>query len=313
MSLISDTTFVLDKLGLDKNNQTILLFAKNAARNIYKDLWRSGNYRATKQTLVINNAEKTIRLPHYVAAIIASSYDNRQMFRISEAEDVMTFAPEAFDTDKVVTGVDTYMSLSPDVGVYVAPGGGTITVQSSSESDDGVVSVHGTKDGEDVVEEITLSGMSQVSSIGSYDEIYTLSKPETTGTITVKDSSGNTIQTLLPHENSRNHKRIQLVNEPDDTTKKLIMLVKMHPVGYLYDNDSPMIDGSQSFIRKSLEAEMLEYDEQYDKANNAERKSGDRLSIILNEETNINETNVRATVEPNVFGYNYNTNFRRPF
>ena len=290
--------FVLTKLGLDKNNAEIVAHAKSAIKQIHDNIWNAKDWLATMNTLVIANAEEIERLPHYVQSVLAASYNNAQQFRIREQQDVLLLNPEVFDTTSASTGTIGYMEYSPTVGVLVSPNGGTISVASSNAGDNGVISVVGVKNGEDAVEEITLNGTSYQSSVNSYDEIYTLSKPETTGTVTVKDSIGTTIQTLLAHETARIHKRVKLYEAPTEATKTLVLLVKMNPVGFINDSDSPMLNNIDGILKKALEAEMLEFDEQYDKAVAADKKANNLFAVKLDNENNSQERNITISMEP---------------
>jgi len=298
--------FVLDKLGLDKGNSIITAHADTAIKQIHDDIWNAKDWLATINTVIIPNAEEVERLPHYIRNVLAASYDNAKYFRIKEQQDIILSNPEVFDSSVEQNGTTNYMEVSPTVGVLVSPNATQITVESSSASDTSVVAVVGVLNGEDVVEEITLAGTSPQSSVSAFDEIYTLSKIATTGKLTAKRGDGTVIQTLLPHETSRTHKRIRLVAAPADNTKTLVLLVKMNPVGFVNDNDAPMLNGIDGAIKKGLEAEMLEYDEQYDKASVANKGATAILNLKVEEENNSQERNITISMEPVTFsGHRY--------
>lgn len=305
--------FVLTKLGLDKENNTIVDHAHKAAYQIYCQIWDSYPFNTTKKTVVISSAEKVTRLPHYIQEILAASYDNTSQFRINEQEQVLTLNPESFDSTSSRSGVHECMRLSPDVGVYISPNSGQISVNSTSGSDSSIISIVGVFNGEDVVEEITLNGVVPVSSVNSYDEIYTASKAKTAGTVYIKDSIGTTIQTLLPHEHSRTHQRIQLVDAPQTNDKALVLLVKMRPIGYVNDNDSPMLDGIDGAIKKALEAEMLEFDEQYEKARSALSSANSMFSSKITLEEKQQQRNFEVNVVPEILTTGYTSRNKRFF
>lgn len=159
-----------------------------------------------------------------------------------------------------VDPVVTELSGSPDEFLFMGEtpfkqnlsSASTITIVSNSGSDSGAsyqVVLKGEQSGGNLVAEILeLTGTSPVTSTTSFTQLVGLTKSQNfNGTITVTDSSANTLLTLLPWEMGRTYRQIYLLDNP--VGGEVIEYKFYHqPLVLVNDYDIPDIPGPYSQV-----------------------------------------------------------------
>lgn len=92
-----------------------------------------------------------------------------------------------------------------------------IAFVSSSSADTGVVRVRGIVSGVEVVESVTLTGVTAANTTNSFTSLISITKDATTGTITAtSNSAAVTNISLLPSETDKEQWKVRLHKVPDD-------------------------------------------------------------------------------------------------
>lgn len=154
----------------------------------------------------------------------------------------------------------------PPVACSQLPVPGFLTITSNSTNDNGIgFRISGDLNGAEFIETVTLGGTISVNTAFQYDTPYVNSKSLTTGIVTVKDSAGNVINTLMPYENERKYPRIQAVSFP--TVATVFTVLFKRKVDPLVDpNDTPRLRNIDNALVAYGMADMYEYMRQNQKA-----------------------------------------------
>jgi hypothetical protein len=203
-----------------------------------------------------------------------------------------------FETDPTIferSGTPLLYSELPPVAVASLPAAvGQFMLASDSASDTAVqVRVQGDLNGAEQRETVTLAGTTPVATINSYDTPYIISKQPSVGTVTVKDSSGNVIQTLFSDEHQRRQARIRLHDIPSTNPTSLLVLAKRKPKPLLNDLDTPTIRNIENALLSYTLADMLELLRQYSKAAAKAQEAAAFLAEARDMEANQGQRSIR--------------------
>lgn len=187
--MIEDACFKAGLCEFQNVPSSLYAWALTALNRLYQQAWNAYPFRDEKMVLVsvavAANATE-IALPAELEAIRALSTSDEVISPLNEII-VSTYAPDYFD-DTGTTPAQ-YMML-PDGPVTSQPGTGgrKLSARSDSASDVGfTVRIWGTIGGVKSYNDITLNGLTGVATSGLFTEILGISKPVTTGRITILD------------------------------------------------------------------------------------------------------------------------------
>lgn len=179
------------------------------------------------------------------------------------------------------------------VSVPISTSGDTVQVKSSSSSDTSnpIVRVRGFIDSARLIEDfedITISSSSPTTFVAgttTFYEITHVSKSaNTTGFITITNSSSVTLETLAPKENVARHKIMKLGKIPD-SINSMRLLFKKTVSELSDDNDYPFVE-SDKFLIFSAAASAFRQDKENQRALDFTNQADKALAIILNNQNN---------------------------
>lgn len=244
--------------------------AKEFVKRRYKSLYDKYPWLDAHDTFQFRTTTNEIILPDWCERIVQVREDNAEDARnlqMVARQTVMVLAPGALDGD----GERVAYSQLPSVATHTHPGGNQLTVQSSSTADTAqTVRVRGRHNGLRIEETIQLAGTTPVTSTYYYDEITGLSKPATTGSLTIDNTAATPaqLQVLLPHETERRHIRMQLHYDyaTGADEEVITVLCKRRCVELRHDNDTPQISNLDDSLIAFALADLLERERQFAKA-----------------------------------------------
>ncbi|MGA1753230.1 MAG: hypothetical protein ACO395_07715 [Pontimonas sp.] len=262
MTLSELKTIVTAKVGLTDTNSLSMCatFLKARHRKLYDhSLWRDSLVMASGS---ISAGVGDVTLPDSIQQVLAVRVGEYTFLEPSTATQLLQLDPNIFD--RTGTAV-TYRELEP-AATNASPAG-KVALVSDAGGDNAVVTIRGIQEttGSTVRETVTLNGTSQVLSTYDYETVHVISKPTTTGTVTVKNEGGTVLNTLWPEETSRPLVRIRLHETPRAATTYLAA-GKRRFIQMVNDSDSPMLDTMEEVLMDFAQGDMLEYSRQYAKA-----------------------------------------------
>jgi hypothetical protein len=177
-----------------------------------------------------------------------------------------------------------------------------LRVKSSSASDSsGTVRVYGVVSGVDTYEDFTLNGTNNVDGSSTFTEIHKISKPVTTGRITVLDQSDNEFGTIAPWHTQPEYRQMLFVPTPDENkTVTIHALRRFQPL--IGDEDGIEPSGLEPAVLHLLQATLLRQVGKYDLGGEEERLATDAIKIFSNRENEINATDNRMLPASGMFG-----------
>ena len=290
----------INKVGLAEQAAvpTVLFnWAWAALQRIYEDVWNSYPWRDTKlmQYVVSVDANSDdIVLPSEVDAITGMASTTETLFPLNEFLLVKNLPGWATES-----GAKAYQYFAmPDSPVLVQPAAAyAVEIVSSSTADtSGSVVVVGVSGGVDTAVTLTINGTSAAGSgTVTFTEIKSVSKPATTGTITLrKASAGTTYAVLLPWQTQGSYRRIRLYPIPTVAiTFYVEALRRFQPLVSQYD--AILLRHAESAIFDMLCAELYEYDDRHDLAQAEYSKASSRLQRAQEREDRQNDTDQRVS------------------
>lgn len=303
--LVSDIlSTTLAKVGLAQTDAvpTVLHdLALKFLNRVYEDVWNQYPFRDQKLvSITVSVAADTeeLILPYDLDAVRSVRTATDPLYPINEIfmSDVW---PEAFSEEG--TEPAHWFSL-PDSPVYTQPAAaGAVTVVSASSTDTSlVVRVWGVSSGVQAYESLTLNGTTPVVGSTSFSEILGISKPLTTGRVTVT-MGGSTAGTLAPWDYAGAYRRVRLCPIPTAATTLYIEGTRRFP-RLTDDGDAIVLKKCESGIIDLLEAELLEYAGRPQEAVASRQKAEARLTTALRHETLIERADNRSYPEWGMFG-----------
>lgn len=247
---------------LAKTDATTIALAKRMLRRDYKLLWDRDLWVDTLQVYSTTSALANIILPNHLARPVAVSLRDLPMVPTDPAR-LISVDPANWATAGDPT---TYHEFEP-VGVNVLPTSATVLkIVSDSATDTGIsVLVRGFNGDVEQRETLTLNGLTEVTGTLSWTVPTLISKATTTGTITIKDASGTTLQTLWPEERNRLQARLVPYPTPIQTVNVLVLAKKKYRE-MTDDNDAPAIRDCENALISFTTARLLRRARQYSKA-----------------------------------------------
>ena len=251
--------YAVEKSGLcapDAIGDQLWAFALAALNRVYEDVWYLRPWNNEKLVNVeVTSSTGELILPWYVDAIMGVREGLTALDPV-DALKVHAIDPAAFTR----TGTACEYYRLPDSPVLTQPSSsGVITFTSTSADDDGdsfPVRVCGDDDGTEYRETVDLDGTADADTENSYDNLSRLTKPETTGRITVKSGSTE-LGIIQPWETTPRYKRVQVLDLPDASTTYYVQATrKFEPL--VSDYDSLVLKTCESAIIDLLIAELLE-------------------------------------------------------
>lgn len=269
---------------VNKTDSSTLAIIKDFLSQRHAFIYNHHSWREAQATYTKSVAASTpeIILPHWMEKVIAVKTDNTPLKPIENSTLIFT-DPAMFDR---VGSVSLFVNKVP-VACSILPTDERMNIVSSSSSDTSkYVEIRGQLNGVEYRETVTLTGTTSVMTTNSYDEVYQLSKSETTGSITVTGAtSGVTLQTLWPEENERVHQRILLYASPQEATTAFIH-GKRIPKPFKNDNDTPSLSNIDDCLIDFALMDTLEYLRQYQKAAIAGQRAMASLAELVSNDLN---------------------------
>lgn len=276
------------KTGLAPNlnaiDTDIYAFALLALNRIYEDVWTIYPFRDEKMAGVsvsVTAGTANLILPIEVESIRSLRRTTETLY-VTSGITISEFAPDLFSQ----TGTPSmFMNLSDSPLAVVWPTtGSAASIVSTSTADVTplAVRIHGKVGGFEVFENIVLTGTTPAAGSSVFTEIISVSKPLTTGYISVKISTVEYAR-LNPWDYRSAYRRIKLVPSPTASETLYIEAVRKFP-RITSDNDTILIARAEGAIIDHLCAELYEYDEKVELAALERQKGGERLKMAINRE-----------------------------
>lgn len=295
VTLINNACAKTGLAPLDAVPTNLFNFAKNTLNRVYEDIWNLYPFRDEKLvgvTCTLTADEDELVLPQDVESVRAVRTSDDPLFPVNELL-LDNFAPGAFDD----TGEPTNWYNLADSPVLTQPAAaGTISVVSGSTADVHaaatplVVRIYGTVSGVMTYEDLNLNGTTTVTGTLSFSDLSQISKPITTGRITVSRSSTE-LGTIPPWAYQGQYRRIRLYPIPDDDYTVYVDGIRRFP-RLTSDYDTILLRKTESALFSLLCAELYEFKGDLEAAQAERVKAKDQLTIAVAKEEQIdNEDN----------------------
>lgn len=276
--------------------------AKDSLNRIYAKLYNNFPWDNLKLFDVkVTNSDGTVVLPQNVD-IIRAFRIGTDVLRPAHEIRVNEFVPDLLENgDGTPSG---YMYL-PDQPVATQPlVASLIDFVSSSALDTGAnfpIHIEGIVSALDDEEEVNLNGTTPVPTTKSFTSIRKIVKPLTTGRITVADATPLNIGTIPPWDSDAQYKRVQLVPTPD-VSKDITIQCTRRFERLVSNNDSSIIPELDGVMVDLLVAELLEAEEQEDRAIYYRNKGSSTLKILERKDFDNQQRDWFSAPEMGMFG-----------
>lgn len=262
--------------------------ALDALNFAYEQVWNLFPWDASKIYAVsATTTTGEITLPSYVDNVRAARISNRPLTAVGVIR-VNNFNPEAFETQGTPC---EFLWQRPDPVLTQPTSASAIRIVSTSTADTssvGAIRIVGTANGVETVEDINLNGTTNADGSVQFTEIRKVSKPATTGRITISDTSGNEFGTIAPWEQVPEYPRLRLVPPPDaSVTVTLQCLRKFERV--VADNDPITPSIMAKPVMHMVMAYILRRFGEYEKAAIEDATAAEALRTVENNENQQNE------------------------
>ena len=210
--------------------------ALDALNLAYQQLWNVFPWDSTKVfELSATTSDGEITLPSYVDNIRAARIEDRPITAVGVIR-TSNFNPQGFDTQGTPC---EFIYQRPDPVLTQPTTGVNIRVASTSTADTsavGSVRVVGQAGGVETIEDIPLNGTTDADGSVTFTSIRKISKPITTGRVTISDTSDNELGTVAPWETQPRYIRVRLVPPPSAATTVTFQCLRRFEV-LCSDND----------------------------------------------------------------------------
>ena len=269
--------------------------AKQFLRRRYQMVYDAQLWDDAKLVIALGVTRPEVILPNWVDRVLAVKTAGQGGSEIipEAIETQWKVSPEDFDAQGTVVS----FSEMPPVATHTHPDGLALRVVSTNPGDTGQVRIRGMESGLEVEETITLSGTSAVASQFLYDEVVSLSKSATVGSVIVQTSAGDEVQVLLARETERKHPRLRLVRDFADDALLLHILVKRTCVPLVHDHDTPALSAVDNLLIAHGIADMWERLRQTAKAQIKTQEAAALMSALMQRELNQKTRVVRLVPE----------------
>lgn len=275
--------------------------ALNSLNIAYAKVWQIFPWQTQKEVeLDLTSVLGTLTIPNYLDTITSVRIGNRHLHVVGE-----NLQARLDPAGLARTGTPwQYMYGEPSPVLTQPASAGAIRIKSSSTADTsaiGVIRIHGLVAGVDDVEELTLNGTTNVDGSKSFSEIRRISKPVTTGRITVLDTSNTEFGTVAPWSTQPEYPQILLIPTPlANETITVHALRKFQRLVSENDSIEPvMLEPAVVHLVQSI---------MYKKAGNLpnsqdeERLSADAIKIAATRENEIADKDFRIAPDSGMFG-----------
>ncbi len=280
---------------------------RNAVRDLirrcYQQVWQAAAWPETMVTdtpTVTDGVAIVSALIDKVVSVRANLSVNTDaasysMLQYEDSSVILGLTPEAFNN----SGTPLSYNLLLPVALPTPLAAGSQVQLMFLGSETQKVYLRGETSGVDGYESLSV-GNSLVPCAGSYDILYTISKPISASALVVKDMSGNTLMSLNPGEQSRKYNRIQVVPDFDTTQfpdRQLFVLGKRVVPQLLDDGDVPELTGIDNILIATATADVFMMQGKLDVAQAYTAKATSAMKALIDRETS------QQTYQPRVLPY----------
>lgn len=256
----------------------------------WREIWDAANWRDATCVFVkslepkrnVENDQTTgghIVLPAEIGEVVSVRLGNRTsgvQLQGSQQCAIMQMNPDAFTAVGSTTGFSVLNSLA----TYEIAPHEKLEFFSSDASDTGSILIQGDYFDATLApgninyiperrhETVVLTGTTSVSTVNDYDYVYSISKAASTGTISGKSGTSDTLMVqLYPEELSRSFLHIMVHYNESDAAKFLYILGKRQFVDLRDDLSVPLIRGIDNALMALTTADMWQRMRQFSKKN----------------------------------------------
>lgn len=273
----------------------------DALNMAYSQVWNAFPWDASRIfALQATTSDGEITLPSYVDNVQACRISDKPLTAVGVIR-VNNFMPNSFDTAGTPWH---FLYLRPDPILSQPAAAINVRIISTSTADVssvGAVRIVGTAGGVETTEDLTLNGTTAVTGTVSFTEIRKISKPVTTGRITVKDSSDNEYGTIAPWETAPEYPRYRLVPPVSESTTITFQCLRKFE-WLVSDNDVIVPAAFVKPVAHLLAATMFRKYGELDRAQVEDQLAQDALRTVENNENQQNEKNFVSTPLCGMFG-----------
>lgn len=290
---------------------------KNRIHRNHQAAWDSMLWPETTVMASVSANGGTAILPHLIDKIIGvrinldATNNSYQTVSYADSSILLGMSPEIFNQ----TGTPlSYNILLPVALSRDLVSGSTLQLQFAT-SEIVSIDIRGEANGNDVSETLVVSN-SATPTVNSYDYVYSLNKPYSSSTLTVRDNSGRIMLNLLANEQYRKYARIQLLPAFDSTDNTIdqtvFVLGKRQCPNLITDGDVSQLVGVENFLINASVADMLSMDAaKLPLAMEFRKKADAAMKILVSRETTQQtyQPMILPYTEPNALSFSVDTGF----
>ena len=275
---------------IGKTDAATISFANDSLSQRYGDVWDAANWSETLTMFYSTSQGPVIICPPIVARVQAVRFNTDTQLTYGAPGFFFQQDPNVFDR----SGSPTMFTRLSSCGVAIQPAGTQLVILPSFSDGGQTIVVHGTYQGNDQYEEISINSFAPIVTTSLWDEIDSLSKPVTIGEITIRNPSAVVLVTLQTWETEKRHQRIMILEQAHTDYNVLVLGKKRCPT-LTNDNDAPMIRGADAALLCMVQADLLRRDREYTKAQLKDAEAKAQLKKMIDDETNQEAFTARVT------------------
>lgn len=280
MTLSEIATYVCNKVG--KSDPTTVQLCKDFIAARYRMIYDSQMWRESLGLYSGTANSGQLIMPLWMDRVVSVRYDALEIQAVDQNA-AFQINPQAFDTMGTPVAFTTMQPVATSVPVNTPQMGG-ISFVSDASSDSGSILIRGSISGNSVSETAQINGIIPVDLDGDYDLITLISRSPSASTITFTISSSE-ISVLLPDSAGVQYVRINLLQQPKDLTKSILVLGKRKFQPMVNDLDAPEIRGIDNALIALSMSDLLERQRQYAKAQMKLQEGEAMIKIAIGLET----------------------------
>jgi hypothetical protein len=284
-----------DKIG----NETLDI-ALNELNLLYERIWRVYAWREVRNLHVsVTTSTGTVVIPNYIDRIMSVRQDSNPIYPVN------VFRINHVDPDwKDSTGTVTNFHYSEDSPVSAQPSTADKLKVVSSVADTGKVLIrYEDADGNEAVEELTLSGATPVEM--DVTTVRHISKEQTSGWVTVTEATAGTTLAVIPATHTLSqYRQLQLLKAPATTpaTLHLHATRKFQPL--MSDTESSVISGIDSALVEGLSAALWRWKGDEQAAQSSDARAMGTVQLLTHAAEDIDNDEVGIMPVSGNFGTN---------